>query len=215
MSTTIDDLLAEAAVPTSGAASFDVGAALRRIAADAAKARAAARDIASAARARQRLVVMCRWTINDPGAAFHIGRLAEEQLDLDGAAVYAALLYLTGHSESAQFWWQLAAGDGHRAAAYCLHLHHAALGETREAAHWRRQVTTTSPADRTTAVDEEFLTGLEDFAFYVRRTGWGAKAPTATLEMEVDRLADTPGACTIAGPPDEALAQRLRDFGGR
>ncbi|MFD6750935.1 hypothetical protein ACFWDC_38360, partial [Streptomyces anthocyanicus] len=57
-------------------------------------------------------------------------------LDVDGALVLAYLLHLTGHPESAQFWWQLAAGAGHREAAYCLHLHHLALGEAREAWHW-------------------------------------------------------------------------------
>jgi hypothetical protein len=100
----------------------------------------------------------------------------EDQLDVEGAAVFACLLYLTGHPESAQFWWQLAAGAGHRAAAYCLHLHHLALGEMREAKHWRHQVTdSVIDAD---ALDENFLTMLEVFARYVRQNGSTASPPT-------------------------------------
>ncbi|MBL1093138.1 MULTISPECIES: hypothetical protein [Streptomyces] len=45
-----------------------------------------------------------------------------EDLDVDGAQVFACMLSLADHPESAQFWWQFAAGAGNRAAAYCLHL---------------------------------------------------------------------------------------------
>ncbi|MEU9015648.1 hypothetical protein AB0D12_39435 [Streptomyces sp. NPDC048479] len=149
MTPTIEDLLADSLVPTSSPASVDVGAALRRLAADAAQA-APPPDMARAAQAGRHLAAVSRWILNGPGAAIHVDRLAdgpqathveEDQLDVEGAAVFACLLYLTGHPESAQFWWQLAAGVGHRAAAYCLHLHHIALGETREAQHRVHQVT--------------------------------------------------------------------------
>jgi hypothetical protein len=216
---TIDDLLADALVPTTPPASFDVGAALRRLAADAAQA-SPPPDMARAAQAGQRLAVVSRWILNGPGAATHVDRLAEgpkatpveeDQLDEEGAAVFACLLYLTGHPESAQFWWQLAAGAGHRAAAYCLHLHHLALGEMREAQHWRHQVTDcVIDAD---APDEGFLAMLEVVARYVRHNGSTASPPTGGLEMEVDRLAEHgANACIIVRRPDRRLADRLHDF---
>ncbi|MEK8169013.1 hypothetical protein NKH77_01795 [Streptomyces sp. M19] len=62
-----------------------------------------------------------------------------DNLDIDGARIYACLLSLAGHPESAQYWWQLAAGAGDRMAAYCLHLHHECRGELREAEHWANE----------------------------------------------------------------------------
>ncbi|AVZ71092.1 hypothetical protein SLUN_01345 [Streptomyces lunaelactis] len=219
MTSTIDELLADAVIPTSSPAAFDVGAALRRLAADAAQA-GPPPDMARAAQAGQRLAVVSRWILNGPGAAAHVDRLAdgpqattvdEAQLDEEGAAVFACLLYLTGHPESAQFWWQLAAGAGHRAAAYCLHLHHLALGEMREAKHWRHQVT--SSVIDADALDENFLTMLEVVARYVRQNGSTASPPTGGLEMEIDRLAeDGKNSCIIVRRPDRRLADRLHDF---
>ncbi|MFC5220465.1 hypothetical protein [Streptomyces coerulescens] len=218
--TAIDELLAGARIPTTSRAGFDVGAALRRLAHDAAA--AAARpdpDMVRAAQAGQRLSVVCRWILNKPDAADHVDRLAQEpgavtedQLDVDGALVFACLLHLTDHRESAQFWWQLAAGAGHRAAAYCLHLHHLSLGESREARHWLHEVT--DDVLDTQAPDSAFLATLEAVAAYVRRTGSSrASAPTGGLEMEVDRLATIrAGSCIIVQRPDRRLADQLHDF---
>jgi hypothetical protein len=221
VTTTIDDLLAQAALVTTPAAAFDVGAALRRLAADAAKAAVPApSDMQRAAEARQRLAVVSRWILNEPGAADHVEGLVndqstalmEEHLDVEGAAVFACLLYLTNHPESAQFWWQLAAGAGYRPAAYCLHLHHLALGEKREAQHWRHQVTHTVTEGGTP--DDIFLTSLGAFANYVRQNGSTASGPTGGLEMEIDRLAEgnTNTNCIIIRRPDQRLADRLADF---
>jgi hypothetical protein len=202
--TVIDDLLADARISTAPHDSFDVGAALRRLVTDAAVTTAPHPDTLRAAQAGQRLSVICRWVLNKPDAADHVDRLAqdpdastEEQLDVDGALVFACLLHLTDHHESAQFWWQLAAGAGHRAAAYCLHLHHLALGEIREARHWLYVVT--DDVIDSDAPDDIFLATLEAVAAYVRRTGTSsAHAPTAGLEMEVDRLAAAEaGSCII------------------
>ncbi|MFJ8313739.1 MULTISPECIES: hypothetical protein [unclassified Streptomyces] len=218
MTATIDDLLAQANVAASASPAFDVGAALHRLAQDAART-APAPDVLRAAQAGQRLAVVARWFLNGPGAALHVDRLAqdppaspveEDQLDEDGAAVFASLLYLTGHPESAQFWWQLAAGAGHRGAGYCLHLHHLALGEQREAAHWRYQIL--HSMTETNALDEDFLGFLEHVARYVRHHGSTANAPTGSLEMEIDRLADGGTSCIIVRRPDRRLAEQLRDF---
>ncbi|MFE7531324.1 hypothetical protein ACFU7Y_37300 [Kitasatospora sp. NPDC057542] len=56
-----------------------------------------------------------------------------------GGLVFAALLYLSGHPRHAQFWFQFAAGSGESNAAYALYLHHASLGELRDAEHWYHQ----------------------------------------------------------------------------
>ncbi|WP_444468390.1 hypothetical protein ACR31U_35440 (plasmid) [Streptomyces rochei] len=217
--TVIDDLLADARIPTAPHDGFDVGAALRRLATDAAVPTTPHPDTLRAAQAGQRLSVICRWILNKPDAADHVDRLAqdpdaatEDQLDVDGALVFACLLHLTDHHESAQFWWQLAAGAGHRAAAYCLHLHHLALGESREARHWLYVVT--DDVIDTDTPNDVFLATLEAVAAYVRRTGTSsANAPTAGLEMEVDRLAAAEtGSCIIVQRPDRRLADRLHDF---
>ncbi|MEV8077878.1 hypothetical protein [Streptomyces pseudogriseolus] len=219
VTTAIDTLLNEAQIPVSGTKRFDVAAALRRLAADASR-RTPTVETARAAQAGQRLEVVCRWLLNEPDAAAHVdkiadgpgrGPLTEEQMDLDGALVFACLLYLTGHHESAQFWWQLAAGAGSRAAAYCLHLHHLALGETRAAWHWFHQLTH-SMAD-TTPPDAAFLEGLEIVARYVRHNGSRALAPSDRLESEVDRLAArTPHCSVIVARPDHQLVARLEEF---
>ncbi|MEV5440476.1 hypothetical protein AB0K80_31365 [Streptomyces sp. NPDC052682] len=219
MTATLDTLLTDARIPLSTTRDFDVAAALRRLAADASR-RTPTAEIARAAQAGQRLQVVCRWVLNEPDAAAHVdkiaegperGPLTEEQMDVDGALVFACLLYLTGHPESAQFWWQLAAGAGSRAAAYCLHLHHLCLGESKRAWHWFHQLTH-SMAD-TAPPDAAFLEGLEIFARYVRDNGSLALAPSGRLESEVDRLAArTPGSSVIVARPDRQLVARLEEF---
>lgn len=219
MTTTLDTLLAEARLPTAAPHRFDVAAGLRRLAADTSR-RTPTQEIARAAQAGQRLSVVCRWVLNEPAAADHVAKIAEDpergpltedHMDVDGALVYACLLYLTGHPESAQFWWQLAAGAGSRAAAYCLHLHHLAVGESKRSWHWFHQLTH-SMAD-TAPPDAAFLEGLEIFARYVRANGSGALAPTGRLEDEVDRLAArTPDASVIVARPDRQLVDSLQEF---
>lgn len=218
MTTTLDTLLTDARIPLSTTQSFDVAAALRRLAADASR-RTPTAEIVRAQQAGQRLEVVCRWVLNEPDAAVHVDKIAEgpdrgpltAEMDVDGALVFACLLYLTGHKESAQFWWQLAAGAGSRAAAYCLHLHHLCLGESKRAWHWFHQLTH-SMAD-TAPPDAAFLEGLEIFARYVRDNGSRALAPSGRLESEVDRLAArTPGCSVIVARPDRQLVARLEEF---
>ncbi|MFJ4007702.1 hypothetical protein ACIPWL_30215 [Streptomyces sp. NPDC090023] len=61
------------------------------------------------------------------------------------ALVLACVLELTDTNDGARFWWQYAAGAGQPAAAYCLYLHHLALGETRVASWWHRQTNEVQP----------------------------------------------------------------------
>ncbi|MFF8234716.1 hypothetical protein [Streptomyces caelestis] len=61
------------------------------------------------------------------------------------ALVLACVLQLTDTNEGARFWWQYAAGAGQAAAAYCLYLHHLALGERDTADFWHRQTDDVQP----------------------------------------------------------------------
>lgn len=238
-STALDALLADAAIPTASRG-FDVAAGLRRLAAEAAMG-APTPEVVRAAQAAQSLDIMCRWVLNKPSAAAHVDRLVQDppadehhstdraahyppaderrsavdKLDIEGAVVFACLLNLTHQPESAQFWWQLAAGANSRVAAYCLHLYHLGLGETREAQHWYHQVTQNIGDALDTAPDKEFLEGLGTVALYVRRNGSQASTPpTSSLEIEVDRLASRhPNG--IVSLPDRRLADRLHDFTSR
>ncbi|WP_327686260.1 hypothetical protein [Streptomyces sp. NBC_00467] len=54
--------------------------------------------------------------------------------------ILACVLQLADTDDGARFWWQYAAGAGQPAAAYCLYLHHLALGE-RDTANWWHQQT--------------------------------------------------------------------------
>ncbi|PJE96081.1 hypothetical protein CUT44_20020 [Streptomyces carminius] len=220
MSTGIDELLADARIPTSSAG-FDVAAGLRRLAADTAGA-GAGRELARVERARRTLAVLARWALARPDAAERLEHLVEdpdrperpvsERLDVDGALVFACLLYLTGHTENAQFWWQLAAGAGHRAAAYCLHLHHLERGEPREARHWLSQATS-EPADPDTTVPPPvngLFELLEVVTRYVRAHGPADRLPIEPLEAEVGRLAvHSASGGGIILRPDRRLVRHL------
>lgn len=69
------------------------------------------------------------------------------------ALVLACVLQLTDTDEGARFWWQYAAGAG-RAAAYCLYLHHLALGERDIADWWHRQTDDVQPPPEPPAWDD-------------------------------------------------------------
>ncbi|WP_331762387.1 hypothetical protein [Streptomyces sp. NBC_01508] len=224
MSTTaLDQLLADAGASLhEPRRPFDVPTALRRLAHDSGYTLPPAHT-PPVSRARHRLSVVTRWQLNQPGAAFHMERLTDElgeddsqhtplkRLDIEGAQVFACMLYLADHPESAQFWWQLAAGAGNRAAAYCLYLRHLALGEMREATHWLHQlqwVFDDGPSDA-------FLQGVETFAGYVGRHGSAATVPTGGLEADIERLADSGDTGGLVCRPNQQLADRLNDLACR
>lgn len=226
MSLAIEQLLADAGQAAhEPRRAFDVAAGLRRLARDAGYT-AAPPDpfVPPLARAHHQLVVVSRWCLTHSGAAVHIERLATElgedvgseasgplkDLDVDGALVFACMLYLADHPESALFWWQLAAGAGHGVAAYCLYLRHLGLGEAREAEHWRQQLQ--RPSD---GPDDEFMSGLDRFTLYIRRHGSPTPVSTGGIEAEIERLADTGDTGGLVCRPDQQLADRLHQLAGQ
>ncbi|MGW4759423.1 hypothetical protein [Streptomyces chartreusis] len=70
------------------------------------------------------------------------------------ALILACVLQLTDTDEGARFWWQYAAGAGQAAAAYCLYLHHLALGERDTADFWHRQTDNVQPPPQPPAFDD-------------------------------------------------------------
>ncbi|WP_438484746.1 hypothetical protein [Streptomyces sp. S186] len=65
--------------------------------------------------------------------------LSRRVLEPEGALVLGCVLHLARRADSAQFWWQFAAGAGDTGAACCLYLHHMALGEVDQAQLWCEQ----------------------------------------------------------------------------
>ncbi|WBP92033.1 hypothetical protein [Kitasatospora cathayae] len=158
--TTELDHLAAAAAPFARFTGYDPAAGRRRVAARIAALKQADRaeadtDAAGAAQpehavdadgltfqqhAERDLRTLTTCVINESGAPELLQRLVNSRdIDPQGGLVFAALLYLSGHPRDGQFWFQFAAGSGDSTAAYCLYLHHAALGELRDAEHWYHQ----------------------------------------------------------------------------
>ncbi|MFD8625211.1 hypothetical protein ACFV4E_15150 [Streptomyces hygroscopicus] len=228
--TTIDQLLADAAPPVRER-HFDAAAGLRRLAREAGYVLPGL-PTQQTPQAGQRLKAVARWWLTSPQAAAHVDQLVTEldeaaptslstaaPVDLHGVQIFACLLHLTGHPESAQFWWELAASADVRGAAYCLHLHHLSRGEEREAAHWLLEAKRERDHDAGEGCaheDVEALDGLffETFEQYLRLHDGATAAPTADLDAEVERLADREDD-GLVGHPDQQLAERLHAFASR
>ncbi|MEU6482017.1 hypothetical protein ABZ858_35120 [Streptomyces sp. NPDC047017] len=208
--------------------SFDVAAGLRRLAQDAGYLPPPAAERPESTSARRRLEAVTVWGVTQAGAASHMKDLTDvigtpctvfegwtDDLDIDGIHVFACSLHLADHPESARFWWQFAAGAGHGAAAYCLHLQHLISGELREAELWWERVgdaLTDSEGDDLNAIElTKLIEVLEQFAGYSARTGAHRAVPIGGLLEEVDRLADLYDD-GLLGRPDRRLADRLREL---
>ncbi|MBL3668375.1 hypothetical protein JL475_20745 [Streptomyces sp. M2CJ-2] len=213
---------------------FDVAAGLRRLAQDAgylpppAPAPAPAPERPDSTSARHRLTAVTSWSVTQAGAASHVKYLADiigttctvfegwtDDLDIDGIHVFACSLYLANHPESALFWWGFAAGAGHGAAAYCLHLQHLTNGELGEADLWWERVedalADAGGDDLNVGERTKLIEVLENFAGYRARTGAHRVVPISGLLEEVDRLADQYDD-GLLGRPDRRLADRLREL---
>ncbi|MEU3459239.1 glycoprotein [Streptomyces sp. NPDC006733] len=78
--------------------------------------------------------------VGDARAADALTRFADQAgAETEGALVFGCLLFLAGHSDAAEYWWQYAAGGENSTAAFCLYLHHRNQGQHRTAQQWRAQ----------------------------------------------------------------------------
>lgn len=191
MSTTWQRRLAEADISArEQRRPFDVADGLRRLAEEAGYVKPAPVEPRSLL-ARHRLNQIAHWTVTQAGAAGHVEELTAvlgesdgspepfngwADIDTHGVHVFACTLYLANHPESAAFWWMFAAGAGHPAAAYSLHLLHLTAGEMREAAFWKKQIA----APHST---EGLINGLEAYSRYSTRHPRHPVTPTTELEQ--------------------------------
>ncbi|MET9483288.1 hypothetical protein [Streptomyces sp. NPDC006638] len=91
---------------------------------------------AEASEAAADLRALCETLVSHTQAAEVDDFVTEQVPDPRSALALACVLQLTDTDEGARFWWQYAAGAGQAAAAYCLYLHHLALGEDVTARWW-------------------------------------------------------------------------------
>jgi len=97
-----------------------------------------ATDHASVQAARD-LRTLCETVISHIPATAVAEFVTDQVPEPRSALVLACVLQLTNTDDGARYWWQYAAGAGQPAAAYCLYLHHLALGERAAAAWWHGQ----------------------------------------------------------------------------
>ncbi|MFJ9431491.1 hypothetical protein ACIRQY_17780 [Streptomyces sp. NPDC101490] len=97
------------------------------------------RPPASSTAAAEDLRALCEALVRHTPATAVSGFVTDQIPEPRSALVLACVLQLTDTGDGARFWWQYAAGAGQPAAAYCLYLHHLALGETHTARWWHTQ----------------------------------------------------------------------------
>ncbi|MEU3604491.1 hypothetical protein AB0E83_03320 [Streptomyces sp. NPDC035033] len=103
------------------------------------------RTTPSSADAAQDLRALCEALVRQTPAAAVSDFVTDQIPEPHSALVLACILQLADTDEAARFWWQYAAGAGHVGAAYCLYLHHLALGETHTARWWHTQTNEDEP----------------------------------------------------------------------
>ncbi|MFD9458654.1 hypothetical protein ACFWBC_36940 [Streptomyces sp. NPDC059985] len=92
------------------------------------------------------LRALCETLVSHTPAGTVTKFVTEQVPEPRSALILACVLQLTDAEDGARFWWQYAAGAGQAAAAYCLYLHHLALGEDDTALWWHRQTDDVQPA---------------------------------------------------------------------
>ncbi|MFJ2574733.1 hypothetical protein ACIOYT_30515 [Streptomyces halstedii] len=120
-----------------------------------------------------------------------VGEFVTDQIPAPRAALaLACVLQLSDTDDGARFWWQYAAGAGQPAAAYCLYLHHLALGETHVASWWHTQTdeaSTCKPVPRAPAARTEIRCADDPGLPALLRDGEGVS--TTTLLRVLRQLA--------------------------
>ncbi|MDX2819230.1 hypothetical protein PV410_43080 [Streptomyces sp. PA03-5A] len=91
------------------------------------------------------LRALCETLVTHTPASTVADFITDQVPEPRSALVLACVLQLTDTDDGARFWWQYAAGAGQAIAAYCLYLHHLALGERTTADWWHRQTDDVQP----------------------------------------------------------------------
>ncbi|WP_128983102.1 hypothetical protein [Streptomyces roseicoloratus] len=99
--------------------------------------------------AAEDLRALCETLVRHTPATTVSAFVTDQVPEPGSALVLACVLQLTDTDDAARFWWQYAAGAGQPGAAYCLYLHHLALGETHAARWWHTQTSEDKPVSRT------------------------------------------------------------------
>lgn len=129
------------------------------------------------------------------------------------------VLHLANHSESAVFWWQIAAGAEHTGAACCLHLCHLSQGEIREAALGKRQMS--AMHDRTAQqwfdgppndCTRDLVGAVNTFTAHCVRHREPAPIPTRHLQKRYEALADRHDEDGLVSRPDSRLTDRVQEL---
>lgn len=100
----------------------------------------------SAVVAAEDLRALCETLVTHTPATDVADFVTDQVPEPRSALVLACVLQLSETDDGARYWWQYAAGAGQAAAAYCLYLHHLALGEVDTARWWHRQTDDVQPA---------------------------------------------------------------------
>ncbi|MFJ8746681.1 hypothetical protein ACIRL2_46000 [Embleya sp. NPDC127516] len=99
-------------------------------------------------RAAAELERLCRHVIGRPNTGQLLTGFVNERVPA-GAVVFSCLLYLTGRSEPAAFWWRFAAGADEDEAVRFLMLHHRVQGEPRDEQRWAASIPAALPSTAT------------------------------------------------------------------
>ncbi|MDN3267038.1 hypothetical protein [Streptomyces sp. MA15] len=102
------------------------------------------------ARAAEDLRALCETLLTHIPPATAAEFITEQVPEPRSALLLACVLQLTDTDDGARYWWQYAAGAGLPTAAYCLYLHHLALGESATANWWYHQTNHVQPPPETT-----------------------------------------------------------------
>ncbi|MGW1994488.1 hypothetical protein [Embleya sp. NPDC001921] len=98
-------------------------------------------------RAAVELEHLCRLVVARPDTTGLLADFVDHRTPA-GAVVFGCLLYLTGRTEPAAFWWRFGAGAEDAEAMRFLVLHHCAENDRYDAAWWNRHMPAGPPAPR-------------------------------------------------------------------
>ncbi|MFC5148202.1 MULTISPECIES: hypothetical protein [Streptomyces] len=189
-----------------GALSFDDQMAPARTAA----ARTAERSDLPHRAFRRQLQALCR-TVVTRNLHELGGFLTCRILEPAGALVLGCVLHLAERGDSAQFWWQFAAGAGNRGAACCLYLHHMALGERREAELWHEQAGLEHLIPKTPeTIDRTDLNAVLSLLAHLRGTSVFSAATNAVIAYVPHALDDNDALDLPLPDPD--FAERIEEL---